>query len=355
MSYINPRAKALSHLDRVFAWQRGEKPGPVTVEWDLTNVCSLGCQSCHFAHTHVRGPWMTRDRVKPEGYSETGSMADLRLVERTLGELATAGVKAIVWSGGGEPTLHPEFARIVSLAKAHGFEQGLYTLGGHVTSAMAETLRQSLTWVVVSLDCPDAETYADEKGVPASRFHDACEGVLRLAGGPLVVGVSFLLHAGNWHRTAEMLSLSRALGATYATFRPTIQTEPGHLDQPVTDREWVSWASVQLLNLAKQPDVEIDVERFAAYRDWSRGYDVCHGVKLLTQITPDGRVWVCPNRRGIEGSELGDLKRESFAAIWARHPGQWSDFRDCRVMCRLHTVNTSLASVLTPQTHGAFV
>lgn len=353
--FIDPRGKAFAHLDRLSSWQAGRKPAPVTVEWDLTNVCSLGCQSCHMAHTHVAGPWAGK-AGRSQAYGDTGRMAAVATVERGLGEMAAAGVRAIVWSGGGEPTLHPAFVPIVQCAASFGLDQGLYTLGGHVTEGMARTIGSLLSWAVVSLDAPDAETYAAEKRVTAQRFEDACAGIVRLTAECPVVGVSFLLHAGNWHRTGEMLALARSLGASYSTFRPTIdvdQTNPARL---TADRRWVNAAMLDLDALADEPDVEIDTARFAEFRDWTgHGYDTCYGVRLVTQVTPDGRVWICPNRRGIAGSELGNLHDESFAAIWAKHPGQWTDFGACRAMCRLHLVNETLATVYRPRQHEAFV
>ncbi len=354
--YIAPRTKAYAHLDRLAGWQHGQKPAPVTVEWDLSNVCSLGCQFCHFAHTHVAGPWAAQGRDKPRGYSDTGRMADVAIVERALSEMALVGVRAIVWSGGGEPTLHPAFGDISDHAHTLGLEQGIYTLGGHLTPELAATLSRTLSWAVVSLDCADAWSYAQEKKVPQSRFFDACHGIQLLTLGVPVVGASFLLHAGNWSRTAEMLALARSLGATYTTFRPTVETKPSHPSVCDADRSWVTSAEPFLVELAAEQDVEIDVDRFIEYRDWqSHGYSACHGIKLLTQVTPDGRVWVCPNRRGVMGSELGNLTTESFAAIWAKHPGAWTDFADCRVMCRLHLVNASLAPVFAQRKHEAFV
>jgi hypothetical protein len=102
--------------------------------------------------------------------------------------------------------------------------------------------------------------------------------------------------------------------------------------------------------------VELDVDRFLAYRDWAgHGYTACEGPQLTTTITPDGRAWVCPQRRGIVGSELGDLRRESFADLWARHPGRWTVDQDCRAMCRLHLVNQQMAVLNTSRPHEAFV
>lgn len=354
MSYISPQ-KVFAHLDRLAAWNRGETPAPVTVEIDLTNVCSLGCQSCHFAHTHVAGPWAARPVPIPAGYDHTGKFASAALVRRALGEMAEAGVKGIVWSGGGEPTLHPRLTEIVAHAHALGLQQGMYTLGGHITPQTAAWTKH-LSWAVVSLDCADAESYAAEKGVPASRFQAACDGIQSLALFCPVVGVSFLLHAGNWQRMADMVALARNLGATYTTFRPTIQFASDQPSQITGDRTWIAEALPSLQWWHTQPNVEVDPSRFEEYRDWaSHGYAACKGPRLVTMVTPDGRVWVCPNRRGMAGSELGDLRRESFAEVWARHPRQWTVDSGCRAMCRLHLVNRTLETVHQPRAHEAFV
>lgn len=354
MSFIDPRAKVLRHIDRIAAWDRGETPAPVTVEWDLSNRCVLGCVDCHFAHTHVRGPWAMKPRTLPMAFEGTGDLADTGLVMRTLDDLHSAEVRSIVWSGGGEPTTHPDWLDIVKYAAMRGFEQGMYTCGGLLTAASASALASMASWVVVSLDAADAETYAAEKGVPASRFLSACSGLTALIGSKATVGASFLLHADNWQRADEMLTLGRHLGAHYVTFRPAIQTAQDRPSVPTGDRSWVLQAMPALVALSNAADVELDVDRFLAYAAWTdHGYSQCHGVQLNTTITPDGRVWVCPQRRGV--SALGDLRRESFVDIWARHPRTFTVDAGCRAMCRLHPVNETLAALRTPREHEAFV
>lgn len=361
MTYINPRAKVFQHMDRMVAWrERDYTPAPVTVEWDLSNRCYLGCQSCHFAYTHSRGPWTARMLVTPDGFDGTGDLADTSLVEDVLLELATCKIGSplsIVWSGGGEPTMHPDWRRIVTFAGAMQFEQGMYTAGGLLSVESAAVLAHYMTWVVVSLDAADAATYAKEKRTGEKKFTDACDGIRWLsAAKEATVGVSFLLHAGNWRRAPEMLTLARDLGASYATFRPTIETSPDAPSIATGDRSWITDASSTLEALAGEPDTEIDPGRFYAYRDWqAHPYHTCYGIRLATAITPDGRVWVCTNRRGYTGSCLGDLREESFVDIWNRHPGKWTDFQECRVMCRLYAVNETLAALEAPKPHGAFV
>lgn len=359
MTYIDPHGKAVSReaLSRVWQWQDGSPAAPMTIEVDLSSRCDLGCLGCHFAYTHTRGPWAsTKGRALPMAHDPGGDMADPAIVRRLLTDAALLGVKGIVWSGGGEPTLHPNWTEMVRHAFDAGLEQGLYTHGGRLTAETAAVAKRLLAWVVVSLDAADEHTYAAYKRVSAARFHAACDGIRMLTGGSAVVGVSFLLSESNWVQAAKMLTLARTLGATYATFRPLIETsptEPGHI---TADRTWVSVCEPLLGALAKERDVELDVSRFLAYRDWqSHGYASCLGPTLTTTVTPDGRVWICPNRREYAGSCLGDLRTESLAAIWARHPRAWSVDRECRVMCRLHGVNTALDAATRPRPHGAFI
>lgn len=349
--------KVFAHADRLAAWQQGERPAPVTLEWDLSNRCTLGCDHCHFAHTHVRGPWTGQPRTMPDAYAGTGDLADVVLVTRALKEAAAAGVQAIVWSGGGEPTTHPHWESCLHAASRQGLQQGMYTLGGLLTPKGAAMLSRHASWVVVSLDAVDAETYAAEKQVGVDRFAAACQGIRWLAeAGMETIGVSFLIHAGNWGLITAMHALAQRLGATYTTFRPRIDCAPDDATGGGLDRNWVDWAMARLDEIATHPDVECDPSRFRAYRDWTvRSYDTCHAIKLNATITPDGRVWVCPQRRGMADSCLGDLRTESFSDLWARHPGQWTNFDSCRVMCRLHGVNEALAPVFAEYQHPAFV
>lgn len=357
MTYIDPRGKVFAHIDRLAAWRDGSKPAPVTIEWDLSARCPLGCQSCHFAYTHTRGPWTGKARALPMAYAGVGDLADATLVQRVLSEAVDFGVKSVVWSGGGEPTTHPQWREIVQWAADLGYEQGMYTMAGLLNEKDARHLATSLTWVVVSLDAADAETYAREKNVPLQRFDAAVRGAQLLAQqADATVGISFLLHAGNWTRASEMLRLGTEIGADYVTFRPTINTSPDLPGECTDDRAWITDAEELIEALAAEDNVEIDPERFYAYRDWrGHGYAECLGIRLATTITPDGRMWVCPNRRGFDGSCLGDLRTETFSQVWARHPSRWTNFASCRVMCRLHAVNETLAAIEQPRAHGAFI
>lgn len=354
-TYINPSLKLFGHMDRLHALQRGERPAPVNVEIDLSNRCSLGCEWCHFAYTHTRGP-LAGKRDKPQDAIAGGDLMDTPLARAILEQLHESGVKSVTWTGGGEPTLHPDFNQIINCAGRLDLEQGLYTHGGHIDDMRAGLLKGLFTWVFVSLDECTAATYQRSKG--ADRFDAVCANVRRLvdAAGKATVGLGFLLHNHNYNQVPQMVALGRELGVDYVQFRPTVHFEQATPGQLAEDTRWVGWAIGHLNAYANNSFVIADTERFRMYRDWGgHGYATCYWSGLQTVITPNGKVWRCTNKREHPDALLGDLSVESFADVWARSGGPCSVDGACRILCRGHLANLTLDKVMQPMPHGAFI
>ncbi len=355
MTYIDPRAKVFQHMDRLDAIKHGGRPAPVNVEIDLSNRCSLGCSWCHFAYTHTRGP-LAGKVARPAGAIDGGDLMDTDFALEMLRQLAVIGVKSVTFTGGGEPTLHQHFDRIVATANAYGLEVGLYTHGGHISVERAETLKRYATWVFISLDECTPETYKASKGV--NRFDAATEGIRRLveAEGKATIGIGFLLHKDNYHQVRDMVSLGRSLGVDYVQFRPTIRYEQDAPGELAEDTKWISWAVGWLNEFNADPFVVADIERFRMYQNWTgHGYATCYGSALQTVITPNGKVWRCTNKREHPDALLGDMAVDTFADIWARSGGPCQVNHTCRIFCRQHIVNQTLQPVMAEATHANFV
>lgn len=349
MPYIRPRTKLLYHLDRLQAIRHGGQPPPISVEIDLSNRCSLGCEWCHFAYTHTRGPLAGSE--KPAGRVPGGDLMDTNLALAILSELLAFGVRSVIWTGGGEPTLHPDFERIISDC---GIEQGIYTHGGHIGRERAELMKRRLTWAYISLDAADRESYRRLKG--ADRFEAACRGIRNLveAEGEAVIGVGFLLNRQNWTAGEAMIDLAFELGADYVQFRPAVLYDQEAIGTLKEYPYWVTPCARWLREVASDV-VFADADRFLMYRNWSgRSYGRCYWTQLATVITPNGKVWRCLNKREHAEALMGDLTRESFKDIWSRS-GPWSDFGRCRVMCRGHLPNLTLEGIMSEPAHANFI
>lgn len=350
MNYINPARKILWHTEHIQAIKDGRKPPPVNVEIDLSNRCSLGCEWCHFAYTHTRGP-LAGKRDKPEGATAGGDLMSYDLAISIMRQLTRAGVLSITWTGGGEPTLHPYFDAIIS---ACSLPQGLYTHGGHIDPERARLLKKMMSWVYISLDECTAVDYKASKGVNYfDRVVNNVTTMTKLAG-QAVIGVGFMIHQDNYTKVAEMVRLGKQMGADYVQFRPTILYDQERPDQPAEYTAWIKQAIKWLRPYTDDPFVHVDIERFAMYDHWQRGYNTCYWTQLQTVITPNGKVWTCVNKREHAGAELGDLTQQLFSDIW-QNSGACQVNSDCRVLCRGHLPNLTLNQMMDEPVHAAFI
>src|SRR5574338_42021 len=83
---IGPRDKLLWHPDKLLELRTaGKTSAPINVEIDLSNRCSLGCEWCHFAYTHTRGP-LKGKRAKPAGAVLGGDLMEPDLIGSILAQ-----------------------------------------------------------------------------------------------------------------------------------------------------------------------------------------------------------------------------------------------------------------------------
>jgi SynChlorMet cassette radical SAM/SPASM protein ScmF len=149
----------------------------------VTNGCNCACRHC----------W-----IVPENSGKAGRPVHFiapKIFEAAVEEALPLGLNAVKWTGG-EPTIHPEFSRLLQIQKNHGLGGRLETNGMQVTSELAALLQEcGVTGVSVSLDGALAAT------------HDA---VRNVSGGfkRTLSGIGHLVKAG--YRPEIIMSLMRA-------------------------------------------------------------------------------------------------------------------------------------------------
>lgn len=352
MAYIAPQRKLLWHIDRVAQFKNGKQPPPINAEIDLSNRCSLGCEFCHFAYTHTRGPLAGSD--KPAGAIPSGDLMDTDLAKSIIKQLSESTVKSVIWTGGGEPTLHPHFNDIIRYSWGK-VDQGIYTHGGHIKRDRAALMKEVMTWINISLDAINERDYKAVKRV--NRYRDVCKGIERLvkAPGDAIVGVSFMITRSNFWQVSDMKRLARVLGADYVRFRPTIRYRYEQPNKPNENTGWINQAIEYLEKYKDSKFVSVELDRFRMYRDWQEHpYKRCWWSALQVCITPNGKVWTCVNKRENPGAVIGDLSQEQWHEITARMIIPAVDGQ-CRVMCRGHVANLTLDQVMTKPKHENFI
>lgn len=338
---LNLSAKLLQRSLRtdVVAVARGDTLSrPLVVDLDPTTFCDLGCPEC------ISGRLLNKGRFTVER------------LESLAGELATAGVRAIVLIGGGEPLAHRGTYRTIEILGAAGVAIGLVTNGTKIDKHL-DALARHASWVRVSMDAGTAETYGvfrpDRGG--RSRFDHVISNMRQLAAvktGSL--GYSFLVMTrrdgngeiveSNVAEIAQAAALARDIGCDYFEVKAVfdenhyIESQPEHvlaeldaqlvqLDALATDSFEVNYSSTMTALMGNGPTEQ------------PKDYTTCSITELRTLVTPNG-VYVCPYHRGNPHARLGDVVDESFADMWARADRSIvNPSTDCRFHCARHTSN----------------
>ena len=90
---------------------------------------------------------------------------DTKILKERLAEAKKLGAKGLSFTGGGEPTMHPDYFEIIEYTKKIGFDNGTVTNGSTITSKNVDMLINNLQWIRFSVSGGDTQSYKLVQGV----------------------------------------------------------------------------------------------------------------------------------------------------------------------------------------------
>ncbi len=120
------------------------KYGPVSINLDITSACNFSCPHC-----------------VDSKIINTGKQLDTEAILRTIDTLHQLGLLSVILLGGGEPTLHKNFEKIVSHVKKKGLQLGIVTNGTNPDKLKnIAGLLEKKDWLRISIDAANQDTFA---------------------------------------------------------------------------------------------------------------------------------------------------------------------------------------------------
>lgn len=353
--YIDPASKIYNHPDLIADVMKEKPRIPRHFELDPTNRCNLACDGCHFAYTHESNPHLDMP---------------LPLFEKIVEDMKLNDVRAITFTGGGEPLFNPNHLEFFRLAHEAGIEIGMYTNGVLLNGETADFVAQHFKWCYVSLDATSAEEYQQYKKRGANVFYRNIANLKAILNHPqrqATIGIGYLVSENNYQdlrQTAtDLLNLRGEVGASYVQFRPLVdvgtyqeQKETHHMQGMAFESEKEGWQdhyawipeSLKILKeLQGTPGLSIQTRKFTDLYAGERKYPVCLSTSISSCIGAHGEVWMCLNHRGNPERKLGDLNNESLSDVFSRKPVDVTDLHDCRINCRNDILNQELYKIKT--------
>lgn len=299
---------------------------PVTAEFIPTLDCCFRCPTCSYKKWKEDiGIWDER-KTHPELNMTHDSMVFY------LNRLKEGGIKAVLFTGGGEPFYNPRTIDGIEYACEPGLKVGIYTNGALLNEKIISRIFEAGPFFFrISLNAGNAESHLKIHGYSQDKKY--FENVLKnieLAAKERVkhdnktnFGVSVIINPTN---VTELEQIAKTLteingrvsgGIKYLNVRPTLVYHGGKqfkekifkkAEQECEERvrKILDSSGIQLYNLTYKFD---DVMK-------PRLYSHCRASSFFVELGPDGTMYLCCEKLGYPEYEIGNLNEQTLEDIW---------------------------------------
>jgi MoaA/NifB/PqqE/SkfB family radical SAM enzyme len=230
------------------------------------------------------------------------------------------GITAVVFTGG-EPTLHPQFVRILEVSAAHSLKISFVTNGWHFDRVWPSILahRDSITHVAFSLDGVTAETHDSWRGTGS--FERVVQAFSRCFVAKIPFAVKVAIRRDTIQQLEQIALFAARLGASSLNFAHIMPTSRDVEESSALSYAEREQADQEIANLSRIFKMSIGIDVGYHNLDVSPPCSALAGVSA--NIDYLGRLSLCCNlagfRGGIEDPDVvADLKTEDFARAFAR-------------------------------------
>ncbi len=313
----------------VWWWARERRlpEAPKQVQLILSDLCN---QDCHFCAYRMSGYTSNELFVGDSELAATGHNNPKRWIPTPralalLDEFREAGVLSVQFTGGGEPTVHPDHEAIFEKALSLGLRCSLVSNGVKWSGHLISDLLPRFDWARVSIDAGNAQSYATTRRTSQLHWYRVWENIGALAQAirekqtPCVLGLGFVVTPESYPEIVDFAHLAANSGAHNVRFTAMFSTED---EKPFT----AIYDEVRgLIALARQ---RYQSDRFAIHDNFGSRFDdlrqkapdypSCGYQYFATYVGGDLRAYRCCvlayNKRGLIAG--GDLRHRSFAEFW---------------------------------------
>ncbi|MDD4951773.1 MAG: radical SAM protein [Desulfovibrionaceae bacterium] len=357
MENVYSQAKMFHFQDRLEALDRGEALAPMHVRLKPINACNHRCfYCCYRSEDLFLGEMMKEKDMIPE--------PKMREIVRDMIE---SGVRAVTFTGGGEPLIYPHFVDTAQALLEGGVKVATLTNGSALKGDAAAVLARGASWVRVSMDSTDGALIAESRGLRPEEFGrivSNIEAFARMKRADCELGVNFIVTRLNAGKVYEFISLMKDSGAGHVKVSECIM---GTDDRENNDYHRPHFE--QVLSEVRRAEKELSGDGFRvinkfhelsiAYR---KPYHWCPFIcGFLNVIAADLGVYACQDKAYTKTGLLGSLKDMSLKDFWASEAYRGAARGlDPSVVCRHHCVqhgkNLALLDYLsTDRRHLEFV
>lgn len=297
--------------------------GPRMSALILSKECNSRCVMCWYHSPLIAESEETRR--EPGGTRGSGVFMDYQLAEKIICELAALGTYRVVLGGHGEPTLHPQFDRMLDLVIRNQMRPYVISNGLTLDPKRAEQWSRKRAYFRFSLHAGDVKTWLRvHPESTAGQFETLCRAIKRMAASRTArVAILHVIQKANFRHLTQMIEHAHQLRVREVLFFP-VRTDgclPSVVLSPTEESELAQTLDSGL-RLATRVGIETNLGRYLGnYRYLRSGILNTHSLYrripcyvgwTYTEFDINGEMHPCENSEIV----MGYAGRQSLRDMW---------------------------------------
>jgi len=317
---------------------------PTHIRIKPTNICNHDCWYCayHVSGLQLGGKMVYRDVIPFNKLNEIAS------------DIVDMGVSAVTFSGGGEPLLYKRLPEIIEKLYKGGVKVATLTNGANLKGAMSEAFQKYGTWVRISLDGYDDESYSKARGIKSGEFTKLLDNMrnFKLSGSSCILGCSFIVGKDNYEHIYDICKKLKEVGVDHVKISGVVVGNSP--EENNTYHSKLKMAVGEQIKMAKKI-VDDDFKIIDHYHDlearFLKEYTTCPYIFFRPVIGADSCVYTCQDKAYTESGKLGSLKDVSFKEFWFSEENAEKAYgldpsKSCNHHCISHSKNVVISEYL---------
>ncbi len=307
------KMKAFHYKDKIDSLPREQDEilAPIHVRIKPTNTCAHSCWYCAYK---AEGLQLGQDMV-------TRDSIPLEKMLEIIDDLDEMGVKAVTFSGGGDPFHYKYLLDSAKVLASSNMSFAALTNGARLNGEVAEVFSESATWLRISIDGWDAQSYSEYRGVKESEFGRVTGNMesFQKLGGKCALGVSYIIDQRNAAHIFDFTRRMRDIGVDSVKMSPCITSNSGE-ESNQSHAAFYEAAKAEIHKAQAEfssSEFEINDAYHLLENKFDKDYEWCPYLQMLMVIGADLNVYACQDKAyNLENGCLGSLENQRFRDFW---------------------------------------
>jgi radical SAM protein with 4Fe4S-binding SPASM domain len=235
-----------------------------------------------------------------------------------ISDFKDIGVKAVTFSGGGEPLLYPYIEEAMEAVLEAGIDLSIITNGTLLTGRKAELLSKA-KWVRISEESGCAKTYSDIRGVREDAFDQLCANIKKFAkikNADCELGVNYVIGPKNYKEVYTTGKRMQSLGVNHIKYTALMSTDAEKMHAPFKQEVIEQIHKLIEENKTNFRIINLYESDFDSNAVFGRNYDFCGIKDYVTVIAANSKIYYCHDKAYLSQGEIGDISNKSFKEVW---------------------------------------